>query len=363
MSKKNVVTDKDIESMFKRQQEGRNQIKKEGEESMKHIDLYKYLNECKTKNGLKRGDPILENISNNIENNKINSKQEIDKYFKKEEKPKKSNSKQIKEIKKMLKDEPKNLKHHDASDDVLKTIFNVIDHKTPNNINQHNSSDEVLKQIFNIMDTKLPKNKKTNTKEGAEIIERIDKIIKPTKAEKRLLLDAYEFKGNKSLIEQLADSIKAYPEFDSINKTKIKKYSFEVVDSFNKKYPELMLRIFKDQKTIDKLLTKKANKVQKNILSDEKAVVRKKKYSEQAKEARKETKIKKYKHLDDMTDAELKKFKQAKNYYMRKSLTSDILPKGLNKSDPEGLNNVCKELAETGFDAMSEHLFMKIYEG
>ena len=64
-----------------------------------------------------------------------------------------------------------------------------------------------------------------------------------------------------------------------------------------------------------------------------------------------------------MTDAELKKFKQAKNYYMRKSLTSDILPKGLNKSDPEGLNNVCKELAENGFDTMSEHLFMKVYEG
>ena len=338
MSKKNVVTDKDIESMFKRQHEGRNQIKKEGEESMKRIDLYKYLNECKTKNGLKRGDPILINISNNIENNKINSKQEIDKYFKKEEKPKKSNSKQIKEIKKMIKDEPQNVQYHDASDDVLK-------------------------QIFNIMDTKLPKNKKINTKEGAEIIERIDKIIKPTQAEKRLLLDAYEFKGNKPLIEQLADSIKAYPEFDSINKTKIKKYSFDVVDSFNKKYPELMLRIFKDQKSIDKLLTKKANKVQKNILSEEKAVVRKKKYSEQAKEARKETKNKKYKHLDDMTDAELKKFKQAKNYYMRKSLTSDILPKGLNKSDPEGLNNVCKELAENGFDTMSEHLFMKIYEG
>jgi hypothetical protein len=242
-------------------------------------------------------------------------------------------------------------------------IEDIIHHKDPPNTKRHDTSDEVLKTIFNIMDTKLPKGKKPNTKEGSEIIEKIDKIIKPTKTEKRLLLDAYEFKGNKPLIEQLADSIKTYPEFDSINKTKIKKYSFDVVDKFNKKYPELMLRIFKDQKTIDKLLTKKANKVQKNILSEEKAVVRKKKYSEQAKEARKETKIKKYKHLDDMTDAELKKFKQAKNYYMRKSLTSDILPKGLNKSDPEGLNNVCKELAETGFDTMSEHLFMKIYEG
>jgi hypothetical protein len=48
---------------------------------------------------------------------------------------------------------------------------------------------------------------------------------------------------------------------------------------------------------------------------------------------------------------------------MRKSLTSDILPKGLNKTDPEGLNTVCKELAEDGFDTMSEQLFMKHYEG
>jgi len=257
----------------------------------------------------------------------------------------------------------KNIKNHDTSDDVLKTIFNESNHKTPNNVKHYDSSDEVLKQIFNIMDTKLPKGKKPNTKEGAEIIERIDKIIKPTKAEKRLLLDAYEFKGNKPLIEQLADSIKAYPEFDAINKKKIKLYSFDVVDKFNKKYPELMLRIFKDQSTVNKLLTKKANKVQKNILSDEKAVIRKKKYSEEAKAARVETKNKKYKHMDDLTDEEVKKFKQAKNYYMRKSLTSDILPKGLNKTDPESLNIVCKELAVDGFDTMSEQLFMKHYEG
>jgi hypothetical protein len=270
-----------------------------------------------------------------------------------------------KDIEKIISDDKKmkNVKYHDASDDVLKTIFNILEHKTPKKTKAHNTSDDVLKAIFDINEKKLPKSRKTNTKEGSEIIEQIESKIKSKKPEKRLLLDAYEYKGNKSLIEQLADSIKTYPEFDTINKAKIKKYSFDVVDKFNKKYPELMLRIFKDQKSVDKLLTKKANKVQKNIVSEEKAVIRKKKYSEQAKEARKEVKNKKYKHFDNMTDDEVKKFNQARNYYIRKSKTSDILPKGLTKSDPEGLNNVCKELAETGFDTMSEHLFMKIYEG
>ena len=69
----------------------------------------------------------------------------------------------------------------------------------------------------------------------------------------------------------------------------------------------------------------------------------------------------KAKLLDGMTDVEIKKFNQARNYYMRKSKESTILPKGLNKSDPERLNNVCKKLAVKGFDTMSEYLFMKIY--
>jgi hypothetical protein len=179
--------------------------------------------------------------------------------------------------------------------------------------------------------------------------------------EASLLLSPYKYE-NKSLIEQIAHSMKN-PEFDTINKKKIKLFSYEIVNKFNKKYPELMLRLFKTDKAIDKLLLKKANNIEKKIVSEEKSTARKKKYSEKAKEIRKENKNKKYKHLDDMSDAELKKFNQAKNYYMRKSKESTILPKGLNKSDPEGLNNVCKELAEIGFDTMSEHLFMKIYEG
>ena len=48
---------------------------------------------------------------------------------------------------------------------------------------------------------------------------------------------------------------------------------------------------------------------------------------------------------------------------MRKSKTSDILPKNLNKEDPESLNIVCRQLAIAGFNTMSEQLFMKEYEG
>ena len=64
-----------------------------------------------------------------------------------------------------------------------------------------------------------------------------------------------------------------------------------------------------------------------------------------------------------MSDEEVKLFNQARSYYMRKSKTSTILPKNLNKEDPEALTNVCKALAEKGFKTMSEALFMEEYEG
>ena len=272
--------------------------------------------------------------------------------------PKKDIEKMLSEAKKM-----KNVKYHNTPDDIIKTIFNVIEHKLQKKVKAYNTSDDVLKTIFNVIEKDLPKSRKVNKKEISELIGKVEEKLKTKKPEKRLLLDAYEYRGNKSLIEQLADSIKSYPEFDTINKGKIKKYSFDVVDKFNKKYPELMLRLFKDQKSIDKLLTKKSDNVQKRALSEEKEKARKQKYSEKAKEERKEKKKEKVKHLDDLTPEEFLKFQQARNYYMRKSKTSTILPKNLNKEDPEALNMVCKELAEKGFETMSEQLFMQIYEG
>jgi hypothetical protein len=176
-----------------------------------------------------------------------------------------------------------------------------------------------------------------------------------------LLLSPYKYE-NKPLVDQIAHSMNNH-EFDHINKQKIKKYSYEVVNKFNKKYHNLMLRLFKTEKDIDKLLLKKANNIEKKKVSEEKADKRKKKYAEKAKEERKIKAKEKVKHLDDLTPEEFLKFQQARNYYMRKSKTSNILPKGLNKSDPEGLNSVCRELAVRGFDTMSEHLFMKEYEG
>lgn len=180
--------------------------------------------------------------------------------------------------------------------------------------------------------------------------------------EASLLLSPYKYE-NKNLVKQLYDSINTYPEFDYINKQKIKKYSFVVVDEFNKKHHDLMLRLFKTEKNIDKLLLKKLNNIDKKKVSEEKAEIRKKKYAEAAKEERKVKAKEKVKHLDVLTPEEYLKFQQARNYYMRKSKTSNILPKNLNKDDPDGLNYVCQELAQKGFDTMSEFLFMKFYEG
>lgn len=182
------------------------------------------------------------------------------------------------------------------------------------------------------------------------------------KPEASILLSPYKYE-NKPLIEQVADSMKQHPEFDTINKKKIKAYSYDVVKKFDKKYHDLMLRLFKTETAITKLLQKKADNVEKKVISEEKKTNRVKKYQEEAKEKRKEVKKKKYKDYDKLTEAEQKKFKQAKNYYIRKSKESNILPKNLNKTDLESLNMVCSMLAEDGFDTMSESLFMKYYEG
>ena len=328
------------------------------------MKLIKYIKDKYMKPNNLTGDDV--DFIELVESGKIKSESDADDYFMKFLKPtkptkapKEPNKKIVKEIKKMIKKIP-NIKTHDTSDDIFKMIFNVIDTKPPP-VRKHDTSDSILKTIFNVLDTKITDENPVDTKKGYEIIEKLEKRLNKPK-EKRPLLDSYTF-TSKPLIEQLADSIKNYPMLDNINKGKINKYSFEVVDKFNKKYPELMLRLFKDKNTIDKLLTNKSDNVQKKALSEEKEKARKQKYSEKAKEERKTKKKEKVKHLDDLTPEEFLKFQQARNYYMRKSKTSNILPKNLNKEDPEGLNNVCKELAEKGFDTMSEQLFMQIYEG
>jgi hypothetical protein len=180
--------------------------------------------------------------------------------------------------------------------------------------------------------------------------------------DKDILLQPYKYK-NMTVIDQIANSLKN-PEFEAIKKKKIiDSYSYDTISKFNNKYPELMLKLFKTETAIENILKKKADKLEKNKLSEIKKQERLKKYAEKQKAARQVKKAEKTKHLRDLTPEEHKKFTQARSYYMRKSKTSDILPKELNKTDPEALNGVCRQLAISGFNTMSEQLFMKEYEG
>jgi len=299
-------------------------------------------------------------------NDEIKSISDVDKYIKDNKLLKSNNKNDIDDIKKLISMSPKIKKKAKTSNvsramNLIEDVINAPKKKVYKD--DMNDVKSIIKEV-----EKLSKKKPSELKK----LVKADKVhlkYHPSEQDKKeakideasLLLSPYKY-NNLSLVDQIAHSMKT-PEFDSIVKKKVKLYSYDIVNKFNKKYPELMLRLFKTDKAVDKLLLKKSNNIEKKKVSEEKSTARKKKYSEKAKEIRKENKNKKYKHLDDMTDAELKKFNQARNYYMRKSKDSTILPKGLNKSDPEGLNNVCKELAVNGFDTMSEHLFMKIYEG
>jgi hypothetical protein len=152
------------------------------------------------------------------------------------------------------------------------------------------------------------------------------------------------------------------PEFDNINRQKLEKYSFNIVYNFNEKYHNLMLKLFKTEENIEKLLRKKTDNILKRKISEKKAVARKIKYAEAGKAKRAEAKAIKQKMINELSPEEKKKYDQARNYYMRKSKTSTILPKNLNKDDPEALKFVCVGLATKGFDTMTEQLFMKEFE-
>jgi hypothetical protein len=280
---------------------------------------------------------------------------------------KSSNKKDLEEIKKLITMSPEIKKKTKTSNvsramNLLDDIINEPKKKVYKN--DMKDVEDIIKEVEKLS-KKKPKALKKLVKADKEHIkyhpsEQDKKEAKVDEAS--LLLSPYKYK-NMTLIDQIAESLKN-PEFEGIKKKKIlNSYSYDTITKFNKKYHDLMIKLFKTEDAVEKILKKKADKLEKNNLSEIKKIERTKKYSEKAKEKRKENKNKKYKHIDDLTDAELKKFKQAKNYYMRKSKDSTILPKGLNKSDLEGLNGVCRDLAVDGFDTMSEHLFMKYYEG
>lgn len=256
----------------------------------------------------------------------------------------------------MIKSKPSTkINTHASSDKVIDAIFEVLSHKPIPKINTHKSSDSLIDTIFEVMQSKLPKSEKFDFTEGDEIIKKIKNKINtiiPTPA------NASETQK----IETLAKSIMTNPEFDNLNREKLEKYSYNIVYNFNEKYHNLMLKLFKTEEGIEKLLRKKTDNILKRKVSEKKAVARKIKYAEAGKAKRAEAKQIKNKMLNELTPEEKKKYDQARNYYMRKSKTSTILPKNLNKDDPEALKFVCIALAEKGFDYMTEQLFMKELE-
>lgn len=275
-------------------------------------------------------------------------------------KPDKSNTKAISKAmnlaEKMIKHKPapKTTKHK-TGDKVVEAIFEVISHKPISKITEHKTSDALIDTIFEVMQKKLPKSEKFNSSEGDEIIKKIKNKINN-------IIPTPPTSSETQKIDTLAKSISNNPEFDNINKQKLEKYSYNIVYNFNEKYHNLMLKLFKTEEDIEKLLRKKTDNILKRKVSEQKAVARKIKYSELAKAKRAEAKAVKNKMLNELTAEEMKKYQQARNYYMRKSKTSTILPKNLNKDDPEALKFVCIALAVKGFDYMTEQLFMKELE-
>jgi phage gpG-like protein len=340
-----------------------------------------------------------------IMSGKISTKKDVDKYIKNNFKSDKSDTtKKIKEaikdiksdnvkrdIENLIKDVEKSSKKPKKSS---KTLIKAVDlgfdiasqpkYKKPKKSKTLNNAVNLAFDMAN-----QPKQKQYDEVEGIEdIIKEVNKISKASKSEKKklvkademhlkyhpskmdkaelkmdkdILLEPYKYK-NMNIVDQIAESLQN-PEFEGIKKKKIiDSYSYDTISKFNKKYPELMLKLFKTEEGVDKILKKKADRLEKNKLSDIKKEARLKKYAEKAKALRQEKKAEKTKHKRDLTPEETKKFTQARNYYMRKSKTSDILPKELNKTDPEALNIVCRELAIKGFNTMSEQLFMNEYE-
>ena len=352
--KKNIKYDSDEE--LNKVAEARNKkIEKEGiqnlRDQLRTTDLLDYaIDTYITPNNLK-GSKIAIEFSKRSRNKEFNSEKDIDDYFKKysepeeewfDDYPKKKESKTGKKIKKLIEkvsntklSEPSNKKHFDSISSIMDLVGSLI--KKPKE-KSYPDINESMAEVNKLL--KTPKNK-------------LDKDI---------LLEPYKYK-NMNIVDQIAHSLQN-PEFEAIKKKKIiESYSYDTIKKFNEKYPELMLKLFKTEEGVDKVLMKKADKSEKNKLSEIKKTERLKKYAEKKKEERQVKKVEKTKHLRDLTPEEHKKFLQARNYYMRKSKTSDILPKNLNKEDPEALNGVCRQLAIDNFSTMSEQLFMKEYEG
>jgi len=306
-------------------------------------------------------------LTSAIIDGKVLTEKDVDKFLNIDSKPEKKESKTANNIKDLISkvektksSEPPNNKHVNSIKSIMDLVGSLIDQPKQKQYPDINESINEMNKLLKTPKNKLKKLVKADEEHIKYHPSKQDK--EELKMDKDILLQPYKYK-NMPLVDQIAHSLQN-PEFEGIKKKKIiDSYSFDTIDKFNQKYHDLMLKLFKTEEAIMKVLSKKADKLQKNKLSDEKKIARLHKYAEAKKEERKVKKAEKNKHLRDLTTEEHKKFLQARNYYMRKSKTSDILPKELNKTDPEGLNNVCRELAIANFSTMSEQLFMKEYEG
>jgi hypothetical protein len=323
-------------------------------------------------------EPISKQFLELFDEGKFNSNKDIDDFFKKNMKsepveawfddyPKKKESKTANKIKKLIDqvDKTKILdKTENKNKNSIQSIMDMVSSliKQPKQ-KQYPDIEESVSEMNKLLNAPKKSLKKLVKADKEHIKYHPSKQDKEElKLDKDILLQPYKYK-NLPLIDQIAESLQN-PEFEGMKKKKIiDSYSFDTITKFNTKYHDLMLKLFKSEEAIEKVLSKKASKLQKNILSENKKKERLLKYAEAKKEERKVKKIEKTKHLRDLTPEEHKKFLQARNYYMRKSKTSDILPKNLNKEDPESLNTVCRQLAIDNFSTMSEQLFMKEYEG
>ena len=321
------------------------------------------INRSKLKSAIIDGKVLTEKDIDKFLN--IDSKPPDEEWF--DDWPKKKESKTGDKIKKLISkvektksSEPPNNKHVNSIKSIMDLVGSLINQPKKKEYPDINESISEMNKLLKTPKNKLKKLVKADEEHIKYHPSKQDK--EELKMDKDILLQPYKYK-NMPLIDQIAHSLQN-PEFEAMKKKKIiDSYSFDTIDKFNQKYHDLMLKLFKSEEAIMKILSKKADKLQKNKLSDEKKIARLQKYAEAKKEERKVKKAEKTKHLRDLTPEEHKKFLQARNYYMRKSKTSDILPKELNKTDPEGLNGVCRDMAVDNFSTMSEQLFMKYYEG
>jgi hypothetical protein len=108
-----------------------------------------------------------------------------------------------------------------------------------------------------------------------------------------------------------------------------------------------MLKLFKTDTAIENILKKKADRLEKNNLSEIKKKERLKKYAEKAKALRQEKKSEKTKHLTMLTPEQLKRFKSVRLYVKKNKPTI---------TDEDEINLIVKEIIYKDIKRMSKKL-------